>query len=121
MSSNSLDAEVVFDPALVLDDAIRAGRTLLSTFFPFARCRNELSAMSRRRLEEDASAFAGDPCLTDVKLAVERWELGRTLLVPVEGTTGTANSAWGTAIADALLDPGWKTTKELVPSPVLPG
>lgn len=106
MSSNSLEVEVVFDPALVLDDAIRAGRTLLSTFFPFVRCRNELSAMSRRRFEEDASAFGGDSCLTGVTVGVERWELGRRLLVPVEGTTGTANSAWETAIRDVLLYSG---------------
>jgi hypothetical protein len=37
MSSSSLDTEVLFEAELAIDDAMRAGRTLLSTFFDDGR------------------------------------------------------------------------------------
>lgn len=41
ISSSSLDTELLFEAELAIDDAIRAGRTLLSTFFDEGR-REEL-------------------------------------------------------------------------------
>lgn len=93
MSSNSLDVDVAFDPVFAFDDPIRAGKTLLSTFFPFARYRNELSSVSRRLLEDDASAFAGDPWRSGVEVVVKRRELASASGVTQEGTIGTANPA----------------------------
>lgn len=100
ISFNSLDVDVLFEAKLVLDDAIRAGRTLLSTFFECERL-YEASAMSRRRFEDDASAFNGDPCLAR-SAVVERCGLANWLAVAVEGATGTANSPCATTMSRGL-------------------
>lgn len=56
MSSSSLDTEVLFEVEFAMVDAIRAGRTLLSTFFDNVRFEWPVSA-GRPVLDDDASAL----------------------------------------------------------------